>query len=689
MLKILFNSFLFFFTTTLVAQTFQQRYTDVGKIGLMISNVGTIGRPNVQNNTSGPPSMEYPINSGVEHLFESGLWIGARVNGQTLVSTAAIDNPSGYSTGGAGYEFTASGGITEKSKLSSSNVYSSNAISHQDFITNFTDKNVIVPGTTIPIQEHTNPLGAQVHLETYTWNYSFADYFVICNYTITNTSSNKWDSVWLGNWSDLVVRNVNVTQETGTAFYNKGGGGFSPNYSALYAYEVLGDDILFTQSYGALQFLGIKWRGKYFHPNNDSLFSKNGLPSPKVNGNFWDYRSATSQFPYPGDDPSRYYKMANGLDFTNSIVNNELKVASNKTQLLSAGPLVSILPGESITYVCAFVCAKQIGGPIDNASSRKELEEHLSWAKRTYLGEDLNENGALDAGEDLNANNLLDNYILPEPPATPKVKVVTHDGSIDLYWNAAAEASIDPISKKKDFEGYRVYRTNTGDDKKGNLFENLKLLQQWDSIGNKIGFNNGFDNISLSQPMQFEGDSVLYYYHYKLENMLNGWQYMIVVTSFDKGDEALGIPSLESSFTEDAKQIFTGTDINPFDKSDEKEVGVYPNPYSINAAWDGSSSRTRKMYFTNLPAKAEITIYTAAGDVVVNLLHDTGSGAVGNDIGWYKNFSTVKNVVFPGGEHAWDLLSQNKTGITQGLYLFTVKDFQTGEMRRGTFAIVK
>lgn len=681
--------FVIFVSPKLLSQTFQQRNTNVGKIGLMVSNVGTLGRPNVQNNTSGPPSMEYPLNSGVEHLFESGLWIGAKVNGQTLVSTAAIDNPTGYSTGGAGYEFTSSSGITERSKLPSSTVYSANAISHQDFITNFTDKNVIVPGTAIPIQEHTNPLGADVHLETYTWNYSFADYFVICNYTITNTSANRWDSVWLGNWSDLVVRNVNVTQESGTAFYNKGGGGFLPLYSSLYAYEVLGDDILFTQSYGALQFLGIKWRDQFFHPSNDTTFSKHNLPSPRVNANFWDYRSATSQFPYPGDDPARYYKLSNGLDFTNTTVFNELKNASNKTQLLSAGPLVSIMPGESITYVCAFVCAKQFSGPQDDEASRKQLNEHLAWAKRTYLGEDLNENGMLDAGEDLNANHSLDHYILPEPPATPKVKVITENGGVDVYWDAAAESSIDAISKKKDFEGYRIYRTNAGDDKKGNLFENLKLLEQWDSLGNSIGFNNGFNTVRLPQAKLFDGDTTNYFYHYKLEDMLNGWQYMMVVTSFDKGDEVLSIPSLESSFTENSQLVFTGSSANAFDKKDEKEIGVYPNPYRINAAWDGTTSRTRKIYFTNLPAKAEITVFTSAGDIVVTLPHDAQDGVVGNDIGWYKNFSADKNMVFPSGEHAWDLLSENKTGISQGLYLFAVKDLITGEIRRGTFAVLR
>jgi hypothetical protein len=671
------------------SQTYQQRFTNVGRIGLTVSNIGTLGRPGVQNNTSGPPSMEYPINSGIEHLFESGLWIGARMNGQTLVSTAAVDNPTGYATGVSGYEFTAASGITERSKLPSSNVYSANAISHQDFLMNFTDKNVIVPGTSIPIQDHINPLFADVHLETYTWNYNFADYFVICNYTITNNSTNRWDSVWIGNWADLVVRNVNVTTETGTAFYNKGGGGFLDNYSALYAYEVTGDDILFTQSYGAMQYLGINWRNKFFHPSNDSAFSNNGLPHPDVNGNFWDFRSASSQLPYPTDDVSRYYKMANGLDFNNASIQNELKTPTNKTQLISAGPLVSVNPGESITYVIAFVCARQINGPTDNAQSRQELVEHLSWAKRTYLGEDLNENGVLDGGEDLNNNGVLDHYILPEPPASPKMKAIANEGSIDIYWTDEAERSIDPISKQKDFEGYRLYRTNPGDDKKGNLYDNLKLLSQWDSAGNSIGFNNGFSAIRLPAAMKFENDTTSYWYHYKLTDVLNGWQYLLVVTAFDKGDASLNIPSLESSYTENSKQVFPGSAANEFDNKDEKEIGVYPNPYSITAAWDGTTSRTRKLYFYNLPSKAEITIYTSAGDLVTRFVHDAGAGQAGQNIDWYKNFSNDKNAVFAGGEHAWDLLSENKTTITQGLYMFAVKDLDTGEIRRGTFAVVK
>ena len=176
---------------------FTQKSTDVGRIKLTLSNAGTVGRPGVRSNTQGAPSMAYP-QKGNEHLFESGIWLGALVDGQPLVSTSAADASSGYSTGGAGFEFTPLTTVQERSSLTSSSVYSSSAISHQDFVMQFSDTATIVPGTSTPIGGHTQPLRAHVKLETYAWNYSFADFFVICNYQITNTSNKRWDSVYVG-----------------------------------------------------------------------------------------------------------------------------------------------------------------------------------------------------------------------------------------------------------------------------------------------------------------------------------------------------------------------------------------------------------------------------------------------------------------------------------------------------------
>jgi hypothetical protein len=116
---------------------------------------------------------------------------------------------------------------------------------------------------------------------------------------------------------------------------------------------------------------------------------------------------------------------------------------------------------------------------------------------------------------------------------------------------------------------------------------------------------------------------------------------------------------------------------------------VYPNPYYVNAVWDGSGERNRKLYFYNLPLHSEIVIYTLAGDVVANLLHD-GSTYSGADSKWFQQFgNSGTSPQFAGGEHAWDLITKFDQAIASGLYLFSVKDTDTGDVKTGKFLIIK
>ena len=413
------------------------------------------------------------------------------------------------------------------------------------------------------------------------------------------------------------------------------------------------------------------------------------------NCNFWNFKTFDgSQYGAPSDDIQRYEKLKAGIDFSDPATVTFLQNPSNRVQLLSAGPLIQVLPGESFTYVVAMVCAKQLetggssGPEKDTEYARSELFSHLDWAKRTYLGEDINENGILDPGEDLIPNGVLDRYILPEPPATPKVKIIPSSNKVTIYWDDKAEFSIDPISRTQDFEGYRIYRSNIGDDVKQISSQNL--IAQWDKPGNNIGYNNGFDVIRLAAPVYFEGDTTAYYYKFELNNLLNGWQYIFIITSFDEGDAALNLGPLESSFVENTFRVWSGTGVNNFEeKKQETKVGVYPNPYRINAAWDGPTSQTKKIYFYNLPERCEIRIYTLAGDVVATLSHDAADYA-GEDIQWYDNYAgSTDQRVFPGGEHAWDILSESKQTITQGTYLFSVKDLNSGIIQEGQFVVIK
>lgn len=668
------------------------KFTNVGNLRLTITNFGTYGHG--FSLWPQQPSAEYPAGSGIEHIFDGGIYIGGfKSNDSTLssktgpfVTTAAVDAASVSSRGG-GFEFTNAPGakVLERSSLLESRVYDPDAISHQDFLMTYTDTNTTFSNGEI-IENH-DPLGVVVYQESYAWNFPFADFFVIMNYTIRNVS-NKWlDSVYVGLWTDAVVRNTKITAPRGSAFFNKGGNGYKDSLKIAYEFDATGD-IGFTDSYIGIQFLGStpSLQDFYVLPNNDTL--------PSVNFVSWQFRNTDDpNFFAPQDDISRYRKLQGYFSSTsryNKGVNPAtLKVPSNRSILISSGPYRKIAPGDSINVVFAIVAAKKYGtdqAALDTEEQRTNLYANAEWALRAYYGEDRNRNGILDPGEDLDGNGKITRYILPSPPALPKVKVVPESNKATIYWNKISENSVDPISGIKDFEGYRIYRTQAGydfDRTKSDL-SSLVLLAEFDSTGNNIGFNTGFSSIQLSEPITFPGDTTRYYYRFEVDNLLNGWQYLFAVTAFDKGDESNNLSSLESSALATITRIFPGT--KPVEE-DDIEIGVYPNPYYANAYWDGASERLRKIYFFNLPSECEITIYTLAGDVVKRIQHNQQSN--GSDLRWFENYSTGGNQIMAGGEHAWDLITDNDQAIATGLYLFSVKNERTGKIKIGKFLIVK
>ncbi len=634
------------------------------------------------------------LGSGIEHIFDGSLWVGGFVSTDSLghnkvgpfVSTGSVDASSVAQRGG-GFEFTNSPGskIIEKSSLLDSRYYDPTAVSHQDFIMDYSDTSTTLSnGETI--QDH-NPLGIAVHQECYTWDYPFADFFVIMNYTITNVSKKYIDSVYVGLWTDAVVRNTKITSpRTGASFFDKGGEGYSDSMKMAYTYDATGD-VGYTNSYVGIQLLGST-------PTLDSLFITGTDTLPSVNFVSWQYKNtADPNFFSPTNDIDRYRKMQGYFGGTNrydrGVSPAALKTPSNRSELITDGAFRSIAPGKSINVVYAIVCAKKYGSDpasLDSPAQKLNLYSNAEWALRAYYGEDRNRNGILDPGEDLDGNGKITRYILPAPPRTPAVKVVPGNQDVSIYWDKRAEPSIDPISGKKDFEGYRIYRTEAGFDL--NLAQDarssLVMLAQFDSAGNSVGFNTGFSKVELKDPVTFPGDTTKYYYRFDVNNLLNGWQYLFSVTAFDKGDPSNNLESLESSPMASLNRILPGTLPNNNDKA---EVGVYPNPYYGNAYWDGSTERLRKIYFYNLPSECLITIYTLSGDIVKRIDHHQNSN--GSNIKWFQTYASDGKQIMTGGEDAWDLLTDDDQAIATGLYLYTVKDTRTGEIKRGKFLIIK
>ena len=678
------------------------KYTSVGNLGLTITNFGILGNGwNRMEDGSINPSCQYKQQTEIsreqiEHFSYAGLWVGGIVNGERRVSTSIVDGV--FEAGNEGFELFPKSPITIQSSISSTTqdsmakYYSPSAVSHQDMIIDFKDYGDN-PSENLGIPNHT-PLGLDIRLESYAWNYSYADAFVILNYTFTNQSEDVINDLYAGIWVDPSIANFNYTD-----YYSPGGGftwydnlngydetldlsGFTRDIA--YQYDTDGDDG-WAESYLGISILGSSIDKKYL----------------KSEYNQWVWtNSSNSDFPaysMPINDNERYDKMSSTVPKgTGPEYTAEGYPASENSWLflMSAGPLGSLpnadttswtlAPGDSCTISFVVVCAMwDDGASGDSPLRREKMYVNYDWAQKAYDGEDKNRNNILEEDEDINNNQILDRYILPAPPPSPNLYLDVDSKKITLYWQNNAESFLDPISQEADFEGYRLYGARKTDNQSLGEFS---LLQEVD-LSNGIGYNTGFSSVQIVNEFG-DPDSIFIegsYYHYKFENLnvKDGWLNYYSITAYDQGDPEANLGSLESSLFANRTYVYPG-------KSSASAGGwegnptVYPNPYRGQASWDDNSSRGKMIWFRNLPQKAEIRIFSLAGDLVDIIEHDQSYN--GKDI---NNIDSKKNPIMSGGEHAWDMITMYDQATASGLYLFTVENQFSGEIKEGKFLLIK
>ena len=685
-----------------VASDEYDKYTTVGNLGLTITNFGILGNGwNLMEDGSIHPSCQYKqqteiAREQIEHFSYAGLWVGGIVNGERRVSTSIVDGV--FEAGNEGFELFAETPILIQSSISSTTqdsmaqYYSPSAISHQDMFADFKDYGASASDN-MGIPNH-NPLGIEIHLESYSWNYSYADAFAILNYTFKNASSDTIRDIYAGIWADPSVANFNYTD-----YYTPGGGftwydnldGFDEsediagfNRNIAYQYDADGDDG-WAESYLGMSILGGSIPMKYLKTNYYQWVW--------TNSNNSDYPA----YSMPIDDNERYEKMSSsvpkgtGPDYT-----SEGYPASENSWLflISAGPTGSIpnadttswtlAPGDSCSIAFTVVCGLWADGfSGDSPGRRNNLYVNYDWAQKAYDGEDKNRNNILDEGEDTNGNLEIDRYILPAPPPVPNMYVEIESKKVILYWQNNAESFLDPISQEADFEGYRIYGARKTDNESLGEFS---LLLETDKENN-IGYNTGFSMIEIRNNYG-EPDSINInntYYHYKFENseIKDGWLNYYAITAYDRGDPDANLESLESSIYSNRVYVYPGESASIEDQWPD-EPTVYPNPYRGQALWDGYGSRNKMIWFRNLPEEAEIRIFSLAGDLVDVIQHD--ESYKGQDI---NNIDERKNPLMSGGEHAWDLITMYDQATASGLYLFTVEDKNSGKVKEGKFLIIK
>ncbi|HET55747.1 MAG TPA: hypothetical protein ENN33_11085 [Ignavibacteria bacterium] len=171
-------------------------------------------------------------------------------------------------------------------------------------------------------------------------------------------------------------------------------------------------------------------------------------------------------------------------------------------------------------------------------------------------------------------------YIFPQAPRKPKLTLAQEDGNVVLYWDgSASENSRDFVTKEKDFQGYKIYRSTDANFRDSRTITNAlgvlsfdKPIAQYDLVDSISGFYYPSPNLLNA----FGG--VTYYFGendnglatkdgitnmYVDTTVVPGQTYYYAVTAFDRGDELLEIfPEENSKFIFRTNTGETITDVN-------------------------------------------------------------------------------------------------------------------------------
>ncbi len=671
------------------------------------------------------PSGEYPGCSGLEYLFMGALWIGAVINGDTLVSV-----------GEDGWERDANE-LFPTDAADDTLVYrsilngDSTAISEEDYLGKFSD--ITVSGFSPP--DH-KPIGVQVEQKSYAWSYNYSANFVFINYKFKNIRDDDRtiSDMYIGLYIDGDVGHVDVSdyaQDDITGFIQKyfnSATGETVEVNLAWIADNDGDPT--DQVYTAQSPVGAMAARVLQVPEDVDRYSYNWWISNSTESYDWGPARTGSNPGFdgtPSGDINKYKVLSNGeFDFDQTATTDSATSANwqgapltdNATMkdiangydtryLLSFGPM-NIAPHDSVEFTIGFIVGNNFHVNPRNANPNTnpawsasefnftELTYAAYWVKQIYDND----------------------YKGPQPPPTPNFSIVTGENKVTILWkpDTLVENFFDNITGLYDFEGYRIY---VSEAKIENYFVPIAQFDKvdyytidyvrrtTDTLGMhtyadmpsdtvvysdslyRVPVVDGVDTVDWVQrrPTRISSNNGMppettiageTYYYYEIENLLPGDDKFIVITSFDYGQPSKMLDPIESNKVNFAKWVV------PAGKSSKDNiVRVVPNPYRVDhdysEHWEKSytgewSEYSRKLRFYNIPTKCKIRIYTLDGDLVQTLDHDeTASASAGSEM---------------VGAEDWNLITRNDQAVTSGIYVLSVEDAD-GEIQTGKFVIIK
>jgi hypothetical protein len=491
------------------------------------------------------PSFEFPAGTGVNYLFQGALWIGAIVGEDTLVSVGA----DGWQWIHEMYPQSApNGGIIQKSNRGSSEFFSEDAISEQDFVAEYTDTLVDETWTASDPRDARphKPLGIKVLQRSYSWSYTYAEDFILLDYRLVNIGTKDITKAYMALYVD--ADNWHPSTPNGFADDISGYRFTVPSPACKDLEDSI--NIAWTADndgdpdrnglFGANSATSVSGTRVVRSPNPDLRFSFNWWVSngddvsldwgPRRQENSRNF--GTGGLGTPEGDKNKYYIIsvrefdydqifsavdhsADGWQPPPANIASNLADGYDTRYLFSFGPF-DIAPGDTVPFTIGYIGGEGFHVKPDDFQKYFDANDpqmfydrldftdfatNAQWAAWVY------DNPGVDTDNDSYKGQRIVNpcsgdsvYVSgdgipdfsgPPPPTVPILRFSSSPGSVTVRWNGKiSETSKDPFSFQRDFEGYRVYM---GQKLQLNEFALLTSYDHYD-------FSRHHENRSYSPP---------------------------------------------------------------------------------------------------------------------------------------------------------------------------------------------
>ncbi|MCK4252570.1 hypothetical protein KAX97_14070 [candidate division WOR-3 bacterium] len=330
--------------------------------------------------------------------------------------------------------------------------------------------------------------GLQVNQSTYSYGRIYAQDFIVYDFNIYNTRNIPIDSIYLGFRGNF---RCDYDMQDYIGLYR------DSIVTFVYYWDA---DGVPQEPWVSVGMIGIAFLNQEI--NNFHYYRKQDEPSE----DFRFYPIIISDPTDPNIDSSLYFHGDDIYIDDPSIVQSlPPESTSAYNFIVSSGPK-TIMPDDTLQFSIAVICGD------DSADLFENLDMALTMADNYFLGSG--------------------------PPSPPTVYAVPEYKKITLYWDPEpSESSVDIMTGKTDFEGYKIYRSENQGMTWGKEITNEKgevvayvPIAQFDLVDSIYGTDPAF-------PYQSLGNETGLKHTFIDSNVYNGIEYWYCVAAYDKGNQ--------------------------------------------------------------------------------------------------------------------------------------------------------